>query len=408
MIRNLYNGYFDILDLQMKPKNNRLLSIYIHYPFCKSKCPYCDFNSHVKNNIDHEAFQNAYLSELEYFAQRLKNRQIKTIFFGGGTPSLMPISLPEKIISKISKLWNLDKNCEITIEANPTSFEAEKFKDFKSAGINRLSMGIQALNDSDLKFLGREHSASEAILAIETASKIFDNYSFDLIYARPNQTTSAWESELNQAIKLSPNHLSLYQLTIEKGTKFYGQHKNGEFILPNEELSADLYNLTNQITQDNNLELYEISNYARKDYECRHNLVYWKGEDYIGIGAGAHSRVYLDDDINRSAIIMLHEPSFWLDKVKKDGVGIQQINQINKQELLEEIILMGLRLKDGIDNEIFINHFNKNITEIFDFKKISNLEKNGLIRINNQNIKITDKGRILSNGVILKLCHSVY
>lgn len=386
----------------------KALSIYIHYPFCKSKCPYCDFNSHVKSNIDHEAFQNAYLSELEYFAQRLKNRQIKTIFFGGGTPSLMPISLPEKIISKISKLWNLDKNCEITIEANPTSFEAEKFKDFKSAGINRLSMGIQALNDNDLKFLGREHSAAEAISAIETASKIFDNYSFDLIYARPNQTTWDWKNELNQAIKLSPNHLSLYQLTIEKGTKFYGQHKNGEFILPDEELSADLYNLTNQISYGNGLELYEISNYARKGYECKHNLVYWKGDDYIGIGAGAHSRVYLDGGDDRSAIIMLHEPSAWLDKVKKDGVGIQQINQINKQELLEEIILMGLRLKDGIDNDIFINHFNKNLTEIFDFKKIANLEKNGFIEISKQNIKITDKGRILTNGVISKLCQSLH
>ena len=387
--------------------NLKTLSIYIHYPFCKSKCPYCDFNSHVRNNIDHEAFQNAYLAELEYFAQRLKNRQIKTIFFGGGTPSLMPIGLPEKIFDKISKLWNLDKNCEITIEANPTSFEAEKFKDFKSAGINRLSMGIQALNDNDLKFLGREHSAREAISAIETASKIFDNYSFDLIYARPSQTIENWKNELNQAIKLSPNHLSLYQLTIEKGTKFYGQHKNGEFILPNEELSADLYNLTNQITHDNGLELYEISNYARKNHECRHNLVYWNGDDYIGIGAGAHSRVYLDDDINRSAIIMFHEPSSWLSKVKNEGIGIQQINQINKPELLEEIILMGLRLKDGIDNDIFINHFNKNIIEIFDSKKILNLQKNNLIEISKKNIKITDQGRILSNSIISKLCDAI-
>lgn len=385
----------------------KALSIYIHYPFCKSKCPYCDFNSHVKSNIDHESFQDAYLSELEYFAFRLKNRQVKTIFFGGGTPSLMPMGLPEKIIDKISKLWKLDQNCEITIEANPTSFEAEKFRDFKKVGINRLSMGIQALNDNDLKFLGREHSAVEAISAIKIAGEIFGNYSFDLIYARPNQTLIDWENELNQAIKLSPNHLSLYQLTIEKGTKFYGLHKNGKLILPDENLATDLYNLTNQITSDRSLELYEISNYARKNYECKHNLVYWKGDDYIGIGAGAHSRVYFDGDNDRSAIIMLHDPSSWLNKVKKDEVGIQQINQIDKQELLEEIILMGMRLKDGIDNQIFINHFNKNITEIFDFEKILNLQRNNLIEVSKENIKITDQGRILSNSIVSKLCHLI-
>ena len=203
------------------------LSIYIHYPFCKSKCPYCDFNSHVEKQINDKRFENAYLREIEYFAQELKNREIKTIFFGGGTPSLMPVNLVEKILEKISSLSVIDKNCEITLEANPTSFEATKFKDFKHAGVNRLSIGIQALNDVDLKFLGREHSAYEAINTIKTASKIFENYSFDLIYTRPNQKLSDWKQELEQAISLSPNHLSLYQLTIEKGTKFYGLYQRG-------------------------------------------------------------------------------------------------------------------------------------------------------------------------------------
>jgi putative oxygen-independent coproporphyrinogen III oxidase len=386
---------------------NLPLSIYIHYPFCKSKCPYCDFNSHVSKQIDEDGFLRAYFSELQYFAPQLKNRTIKTIFFGGGTPSLMPTYFVEKILGEIARIWNVDKDCEITLEANPTSFEAEKFRDFRSAGVNRLSIGIQALNDADLKFLGREHSASEAISTIQTASKIFDNYSFDLIYARPNQNLSSWKQELETAISLSASHLSLYQLTIEKGTKFYGQYLNKEFVLPDEDLAADLYETTNQITTQNGLGLYEISNYAKTGFECKHNLAYWQSADYLGIGAGAHSRVYLDGEKKRSAIVMLHQPTTWLETVIKNGVAIQKIEKVEPRELLEEIILMGLRLKNGIDNAVFQNHFSKNINEIFNFQKLENLVNNGLIEVGEKNIKITNRGLILANSVIKKVIEGI-
>lgn len=387
------------------PKN---LSIYIHYPFCKSKCPYCDFNSHVKANIDHERFLKGYLRELDFFSEKLKNRKITTIFFGGGTPSLMPIFLVDKILEKISQLWQVDENCEVTLEANPTSFEAEKFKEFRKAGINRLSIGIQALNDVDLKFLGREHSASEAIKTIETASKIFDNFSFDLIYARPQQTLNSWKEELEMAISFGTKHLSLYQLTIEKGTKFFSQYKKGEFQMPDEELSAQFYEMTNQITKNHGFELYEISNYAKKSFECAHNMVYWQGGDYLGIGAGAHSRVYLDEDAkNRRAIMMVHEPVSWLNKVEEIGAGIQSDEKISSEELLEELILMGLRLKGGIDDTIFQEHFGKKLEEVFDFKKLEGLVEKGFLEISKGNIRIADGSRLLTNAVIGKVVGSL-
>ncbi len=380
------------------------LSIYIHYPFCKSKCPYCDFNSHVKKEVKDDQFSLAYLKELEYFAPKLRNRKIKTIFFGGGTPSLMPIDLVEKILTKISDIWNIDNKVEISLEANPTSFESKKFLDFKKAGINRLSIGIQALNDFDLKFLGREHTAKEAIDTIKTAGKIFDNYSFDLIYSRPNQNLKEWEAELKEAIKLSPNHLSLYQLTIEKGTKFYAMHKNKEFNIPKDNVAADLYDLTNDITAKYGLELYEISNYAKKGQECKHNLAYWQSQDYLGIGAGAHSRVYLSKDKKRSKIMMFHNPKKWQNEILKSGNAIQEIGNNNKNELLEEVLIMGLRLSDGIENEVFLRHFGKKYQDIIDIKGIDYLSKEGFINLNDDNISITKKGRILTNSIINKLC----
>jgi oxygen-independent coproporphyrinogen-3 oxidase len=379
------------------------LSIYIHYPFCKSKCPYCDFNSHTSKKIDEKEFLQGYLNELQYFSSKLKNRQIQTIFFGGGTPSLMPAYFVEKILGEIAKIWNIKNDCEITLEANPTSFEANKFKDFKTSGINRLSIGIQALNDNDLRFLGRQHSAKEAITTIQIAGKIFDNYSFDLIYARPNQTLAAWQKELKLAISLCAQHLSLYQLTIEKGTKFYGQYLNKEFFLPDDDLSADLYQLTNQITSKESLDLYEVSNYAKIGFECKHNLAYWQSNDYIGIGAGAHSRVYFDEEVQRLAIMMFSEPKKWLNKAISNGVSIQTIKKITQEELLEEVIIMGLRLKNGIDNQVFQKHFGKNISQIFNFQKLELLTKNNLLLIDNNNIKITNNGLILANSVIKKV-----
>jgi putative oxygen-independent coproporphyrinogen III oxidase len=383
------------------------LSLYIHYPFCKSKCPYCDFNSHVSDKINQDGFLQGYLNELRHFAPDLKNRNIKTIFFGGGTPSLMPTYFVEKILEEVAKIWTIDQNCEITLEANPTSFEAEKFKDFKSAGINRLSIGIQSLNDQDLKFLGREHSASEAIKTIQTASQIFDNYSFDLIYGRPSQTLASWKKELSQAIKLSANHLSLYQLTIEKGTPFYRQYLNKEFILPDEDLAADLYQTTNEITAQNDLELYEISNYAKPGWQSRHNLAYWKSEDYLGIGAGAHSRVYFDGEKSRRELMMFHQPDSWLKKSLENGAAIQTNQEIQSDELLEEVVLMGLRLKEGISNSVFQKHFGKNIDEIFDLEKLADLIKNEIIFIDSAVIKITPNNLVLTNSIIKRILKSV-
>ena len=361
----------------------------------------------MREGVDHQKFLQAYERELEFFAQKIGQRKVVTIFFGGGTPSLMPEFLVAGILQKISQLWQVDENCEITLEANPTSSESLKFKALRTIGVNRLSMGIQALNDSDLKFLGREHSSLEAIKTIELAAKIFDNFSFDLIYARPEQSLKSWKEELLRAINFGTKHLSLYQLTIEKGTKFYSQFARKEFVMPDENLSAEFYEMTNQITSDTGLELYEISNYARKNFECQHNLVYWQGGDYLGIGAGAHSRIYLEGEAQRSAITMLHEPLMWLKKVEESGAGIQKIEKISSQELLEELILMGLRLRDGVEDKIFSQHFDKKLNEILNFKNLQKLEKQGLIKIEQNSIKIPDQSRLLTNSIIEKVCQEI-
>ena len=426
------------------------LSLYIHYPFCKSKCPYCDFNSHVRDGVNHEIFLRAYEMELDFFAEKLRGRKIVTIFFGGGTPSLMPIFLVEGILKKISEIWEVAEDCEISLEANPTSFEAAKFKDLRAVGVNRLSLGIQALNDADLKFLGREHSAEEAMQTIETAAKIFENFSFDLIYARPKQTLGDWSDELQRAINFGTKHLSLYQLTIEKGTKFFSEFQKKKFAMPDENLSAEFYEMTEEVTAGAGFEGYEISNYAfcklssspfsssssltrrvedlrslnsenellrssalcakddekksRAGYQCRHNLTYWQGSDYLGIGAGAHSRLYLDGEKNRSAISMLCEPNAWLKKVSESGAGIQKSEKISPDELLEELILTGLRLADGITSEIFQTHFGKNLEEIFDFKKLEKLAVQGLIDFSKNYLKIPKRSRLLTNSIIEKIC----
>jgi putative oxygen-independent coproporphyrinogen III oxidase len=379
------------------------LSIYIHYPFCKSKCPYCDFNSHVRDGINHERFLQAYEKELESFSQKISPRKVTTIFFGGGTPSLMPLFLVEGILKKISQLWVLDENCEISLEANPTSFEATKFRALRDLGINRLSLGIQALNDEDLKFLGRQHSSLEAVSTIEIAAKIFDNFSFDLIYARPQQSIKSWTCELKRAIDFGTKHLSLYQLTIEKGTRFFSDFQKGKFAMPSEELASEFYEITNQITKDSGFSLYEISNYAKSGFECKHNLTYWRGLDYIGVGAGAHSRVYFKNEKERQAISMICEPNNWLKKVEESGFGIQKIEKVSSEELLEELILMGLRLEEGI----FESNFSKKFLEIFDYKKLQKISDQKLILLEEGNIRIPYEKRILSDAIIKKICDCV-
>ncbi len=385
------------------------LSIYIHYPFCKAKCPYCDFNSHVQNEIDHQNFLECYEQELEFFAKKIGQRKINSIFFGGGTPSLMPSFLVAGILEKIAKLWIIANDCEISLEANPTSVESEKFKQFKNLGVNRLSLGIQAFNAQDLKFLGRQHSLQEAINAIELAKKNFSNFSFDLIYARPQQTIENWHRELLQALQYSTNHLSLYQLTIEKGTQFFSDFKRHKFIMPDENMASEFYDATNSIMNSKGFEHYEVSNYAQKNYQCKHNLCYWQSDEYIGIGAGAHSRVTFENENykKRNAIMMIHQPQLWLQKVKEKQVGIQSIQIVENIELVEEILLMGLRLEEGIKIKKIEEIINKKFIEIFDVKKLQKLQEQNFLEINNEKIVIPINQWLIMNSIISKVCESI-
>jgi oxygen-independent coproporphyrinogen-3 oxidase len=353
------------------------LAIYIHYPFCKSKCPYCDFNSHVRDSVDNGAFEAAYMRELEHFAALTGARKITSIFFGGGTPSLMPAKLVESIINKIGSLWQLADDCEITLEANPTSVEAEKFTAFRAAGVNRVSIGVQSFDEAELKFLGREHSAGEARNAIELAAKIFPRYSFDLIYALKQQTLAGWEKSLQDALKITRGHISLYQLTIEPATNFY--HRKVQ--IPPEDLAAEFYELAQQICEAHGLPAYEVSNHARAGNESAHNLTYWRYGEYLGIGAGAHGR------INNHASAMVKSPEKWLELVQKNGNGLEVWQKLSAAEQEEERIMMGLRLAEGIELE----------------RDVTALISQGLLERIGTKTRATKKGMLLLNGIISKI-----
>ncbi|MBL8665802.1 MAG: coproporphyrinogen III oxidase, partial [Candidatus Odyssella sp.] len=270
-------------------------ALYVHWPFCLSKCPYCDFNSHVRERVEEARWQRAYLAELERAAAETPGRVVTSVFFGGGTPSLMPPETAAAILARIRALWPVAPDAEITLEANPGAAEAARFRAFRAAGVNRLSIGVQALDDAALKFLGRRHVAAEALAAVERAAGIFPRYSFDLIYARPGQSVAAWREELARALRFAGDHLSVYQLTIEPGTAFHTAHARGDFALPDEDTAADLYEATRDLLGAAGLAAYEISNHARPGGESRHNLAYWRYADYAGIGPGAHGRLTLGD-----------------------------------------------------------------------------------------------------------------
>lgn len=386
--------------------NNKDLAVYIHYPFCQSKCPYCDFNSHVSNSINHQEFLEAYKTELNFFAQKIdKTQKISSIFFGGGTPSLMPISLVAGILEQINKLWQLKPNCEISLEANPTSVESEKFSQLKNIGINRLSLGIQALNGDDLKFLGRTHCQNQAFEAINLAKKYFDNFSFDLIYARPNQTLKQWQKELELALSFNSKHLSLYQLTIEKGTAFFGLFLQKKITLPNEDLACELYQATFDICQKHNMHLYEISNYAKQGFECKHNLAYWRGFDYIGIGAGAHSR--FSQDQQNFATANFCEPKKWLQTLQNQQMPWQTTEILTTKKRLEELLLMGLRLSEGVKKTSLEKIYGKSFDEIFLPQVLKKLISQGLISIDANHIKINSQHYLLTNEIITKICLAI-
>ena len=322
--------------------------VYIHWPFCLSKCPYCDFNSHVRHAaIDETRYIRAFEAEIGATAARVPGRRVSSIFFGGGTPSLMQPATVSAILDAIGKHWTIAPDVEVTLEANPTSVDATRFRGYRTAGVNRVSLGVQALDDRALKELGRLHTTQEALDAVAVARSIFDRYSFDLIYARPQQTPDAWAEELKRAIAEAAEHLSLYQLTIEPETPFFALHAAGKLAVPNDDLGRDLYDTTQEICAKAGLPAYEISNHARPGAECRHNLVYWRGDEYAGIGPGAHGR--LDIDGRRYATATEKRPESWLMRVEASGHGLTVDELLTRDERADEFLLMGLRLAEGID-----------------------------------------------------------
>jgi oxygen-independent coproporphyrinogen-3 oxidase len=322
--------------------------VYIHWPFCLSKCPYCDFNSHVRHTaIDEQRFLRAFHTEIGKTAERLRDRTVSTIFFGGGTPSLMQPATIAGVLNSIARQWRVAADVEITLEANPTSVEAERFRGYRAAGVNRVSLGVQALDDRALAELGRTHTAREALAAVNIARTVFGRYSFDLIYARPNQQPKAWAEELKAALLEAGEHLSLYQLTIEPDTPFFALRAAGKLRPPDDDTARALYDVTQDICAAHGLPAYEISNHARLGGECRHNLVYWRTHEYAGIGPGAHGRLDIDGD--RHATATERRPESWLELVESQGHGVITDDVLTRQERSDEFLLMGLRLAEGID-----------------------------------------------------------
>ncbi len=331
------------------------LALYIHWPFCLSKCPYCDFNSHVNARIDETRMVDALISELRYWHSRITVRPLTSIFFGGGTPSLLAPANVARLVNEAQKLFGFAANIEITLEANPTSSEAEKFKSFAAAGINRLSIGVQSLDDASLKSLGREHSVAEAIKAIGIAQSIFPRHSFDLIYARKNQTLQQWEDELNAALKLAASHLSLYQLTIEPGTVFAQKTNAGQVFTASDEVADSMYNLTQDVCAAAGLPAYEVSNHARPGEESRHNLSYWHYDEYIGIGPGAHGRVSIAG--RHVATNTYKPPQMWLDKVDAYTIGLEAQDELSLSDQQTEHFMMNIRLFAGIDKRAWQSRY---------------------------------------------------
>jgi oxygen-independent coproporphyrinogen-3 oxidase len=321
-------------------------AVYVHWPFCLSKCPYCDFNSHVREAVDQDRWRAGLLREIDHYAALTPGRSVTSVFFGGGTPSLMAPETTAAVIERIGERWGYVENPEIALEANPTSVEAGRFTAYEKAGVNRVSLGVQALNDVDLKALGRGHSVTQALDAVALARDTFPRYSFDLIYARPGQTVALWEAELARGLAMAGDHLSLYQLTIEEGTAFHAAFRDGRLVLPDEDTSAELYELTQAMTGAAGMPAYEISNHAAPGGESRHNMTYWRYGEYAGIGPGAHGRLHLDAV---TATAQRRKPETWLDLVEAQGHGTELMNPVPPAESAEEMVMMGLRTVEGVD-----------------------------------------------------------
>ncbi len=382
----------------MEDWRNGGFGLYLHWPFCASKCPYCDFNSHVAAEIDQNRWKRAYLGEIGRVGALTEGRVLNSVFFGGGTPSLMQPGLVEGILEAIRATWTMANDVEITLEANPGSVEAGRFRAYADAGVNRVSMGLQALNDADLKLLGRLHTAGEARTAFDIARATFGRVSFDLIYARQHQTLAQWEAELQQALSMAADHLSLYQLTIEDGTAFGARHAAGGLKgLPDEDLAADMYLLTQDICRAAGLPAYEVSNHAKPGSESRHNLIYWRAGDYAGIGPGAHGRLTLDG--RRQATETLRAPAAWLTQVERRGHGEVPMTAVSTAEQSEEYLMMSLRLREGME----VARYAALAGAAPDPTAVRHLIDDGMIRVEGGRIAATDQGRAVLNAVIRAL-----
>jgi putative oxygen-independent coproporphyrinogen III oxidase len=372
--------------------------IYVHWPFCAAKCPYCDFNSHVRTAIDESGWVDGILAELDWVAANQTEKPVvETIFFGGGTPSLMEGRSVGRVLQKIAALWPMGNDVEITLEANPASADAARFADYRAAGVNRVSLGVQALNDPDLKRLGRLHDVAEARAALKMAMASFDRVSLDLIYARPDQSEAQWRAELKRALSFGTDHLSLYQLTIEPETPYALLHKSGQLQIPDDDLAAGLYEATQELTWAAGLPAYEISNHARPGQECRHNLIYWRYGDYAGVGPGAHGRLSLAGARTATAAIKL--PERWRDMVGKQGHGFAERAPVSKEEAAREHLLMNLRLAEGLD----LAAYEKRWGTRPDAAKIAALAEQGFLTLKGDALRATPAGRLLLNRVIEEL-----
>jgi oxygen-independent coproporphyrinogen-3 oxidase len=374
------------------------LSIYLHWPFCGSKCPYCDFNSHVRPQIEEQRWVDATISGLDYWHGRYPDRQITTIFWGGGTPSLLAPASVERVLSHIAKRWSMASECEITLEANPTTHEAERFQGFRAAGVNRLSLGVQSFQQDALDFLGRTYKVAEAEHALAHIAETFPRYSYDLIYALPGQTLETWRPQLDHALSFAGEHISLYQLTFEQGTRFYQLLKSGKMEALDDETAADLYDYTHDQLTTRGLLPYEVSNFAVPGQECRHNLTYWTGGDWIGVGPGAHGRI--GQAGNRLATTEWRSPERWLQKVEANSQGCETETPLSAAEAAEELVLMGLRLSSGIDRYQFETLTGLPLDHVLAPDRVETLVKSGLADLQDDRIALTPEGRQVLDAAI--------
>jgi len=377
------------------------LAIYVHWPFCRSKCPYCDFNSHVRDSIDQARWQRALLAELDHWATQMPGRVVGSLFFGGGTPSLMAPETAAAVIERVKTHWRASPDLEITLEANPTSVEADRFAALAQAGVNRVSLGVQALDDQALKFLGRQHRAREALVAVALAHRHFARSSFDLIYARPGQTVEAWRRELGHALDHAGVHLSVYQLTIEKQTAFEGAYRRGEFALPDEDAGVALFEATQEILAAAGRPFYEVSNHARPGAECRHNLAYWRYDDYIGVGPGAHGRPRVDG--LKLASRQHRAPEIWLEHVERQGHATTERRALPPEEQAQEALLMGLRLAEGIDAARFQAATGMALDAALDPQGLERMIEGGFVARDATHLRATPEGLLRLDAVLARL-----